>query len=760
MLRKQYIALFGGIVLLGTIVFFILLNAQRAPRVTQMPPPLPIAEPLSVPREELMGALIDTRMESRVGVLLDEIPTSDRERLAQELLQKPEAYWYVRAIKQIRFTTLRRNYGTTYGKKPLPLPPEELWQVKVTSPARRERVDNHDLIIADYRYQGTLLSDALSPAESEAALGTIGGTWTDQLMLPLDPEFVFQRTRFACMNESESPPNSIDAEEADSYYDQKCHVEAKLANIGCHQTEMPTESCEQAVVAHIGAARPKMVFERLPWSKTLADSVRVGTITNPDGPDLQPIQGRFTEHRIVYRYIPKDSCTIVEKCVGGSGWRQLLTFPTGDLNSGSKSLDIGRVDYFHNEGGSLLADHGVYEYSACHEHYHFSQYGSFSLGEDENVITRKQGFCLQPTSRLMNHELSPLNHPYTNCLDQGVAVGWLDEYNMGLECQWLDVTKVKVGTHALSFTTNPEGMLCEGTRKFDEKGRQLFEKTSMKTMDGKPVDRPVCEVFPDWAKNNTVSYEVKIPASGESYITEPCTSGIFGPLRNCGLQREKKVASCEPGAKVALTCTTPKSGPAQVLRLCEASRALKVGIPCTFTESLATKIIKATGEVSFSCPSARDSVESGGQYTLFNGALFPEQATTTITCVTVGQLSVQKRTESTTHGRIDVDDPIITNLVSQAMQTAVQTSLLALETDLTNWRQTPGLNEQSLYQRRCTPRTINASEALFQCTVQTWLDEKTPSAPVTSMHGLNLKTGEWLTTEEANERSKAIEASS
>jgi hypothetical protein len=621
---------------LATIILLVLIGiGGLAVWMMSHKPPAPIPAPEeSVTVLPDPGALIQVSMTSTVGILLDEIPSAERDALVRSLLAKPLAYWKDLATRQVRFTTLRRNYGASYGKKPLPLPPEEVWNVEVTGQPKRQTVENHDVVTIPYRFDSTLLTDTASPSSSEEALGNIGGIWEDSLVLPLDPQFVFQRTGFACMNESESPPNSIDAEEADFYYDQKCHVEDKLSNIGCHQTLMPTQSCVDAVATHIGSAKPVMRFERLPWDATVADKVRVGTVTNPDGPDLMPIQKRFQEHRFTYRYIPETSCTLIEKCVGGPGWRQLLMFPTGDVNVGAKPLNIGRVDYFHNQDGSLLADHGVYEYSACHQHYHFSHYGSFSLGDQSDGLNRKQAFCLQPTSRPWNNELSPLNHPYSNCIDQGVAVGWLDEYQMGLECQWLDVTDVtKNKDSRLAFTSNPDAMMCEGVLKFDAAGKQLFEKTSFKTSDGKPVDRPQCDLYQNWNANNTVSYDVHIPDAGEGYITEPCGSGEFGPLRNCGLRQQRDLFHCEPGTPVTMTCDAKANAPAQVIRFCEASHALGTGIPCTYSDALANQIIPYGGSVTFHCPAARDEkVETGGSFAAFTGALFPEKGTVPIHC--------------------------------------------------------------------------------------------------------------------------------
>jgi hypothetical protein len=39
--------------------------------------------------------------------------------------------------------------------------------------------------------------------------------------------------------------------------------------------------------------------------------------------------------------------------------------------------------------------------------------------------------------------------------------------------------------------------------------------------------------------------------------------------------------------------------------------------------------------VSFTCPAARDAVETGGEVALFTGAAFPDDATAAVTCTVV-----------------------------------------------------------------------------------------------------------------------------
>ncbi|MSR86700.1 hypothetical protein EXS70_00820 [Candidatus Peribacteria bacterium] len=607
-----------------SILFVLALVSCGGPTITESPVPV-IPDP---------AALMRTSMESTVGVVLDELSFNQRERLVGKLKTKSESFWKDRAIRQIRLTSHRLNFGGTGMKKQSPLPPEQLWSIAIRTEPKRETINGHDTVTVSYAFSGVLLTDTDSPGISITELGQIGGIWDEPFQFPVDPEFVFQRTGFACMNESQFPPNSFDAEEVDLFFNQRCRTEQKLTNTGCHQTALPTLSCPQALMSGIGKIDTSMRFERLPWDATIADAVRIGKVTNPEGPDLVPSMEEFVKHRFNYRYIPENSCTIVESCVGGTGWRHLLQFPTGDINVGAKPLEIGRVDYFNTHSGTVLSQHGVFEFSACHGHYHFSEYGSFTVGNGSDTVSHKNAFCLQPSGRVWNHELSPLHHDFVDCIDQGDAVGWIDEYKMGLECQWLDISDVKPNRDLpLSFTTNPEGLLCEGTLKKNAQGRQKFERTSLKTKHGDPVDRPVCEQYSAWKENNTISYNVHIPEKGESYVTDTCREGLFGPLRNCGLKNAKILHECVPGTKVRLKCNIPAKSVAQVVRICEGSRALQSGIPCTYNDSLGSGVVETSKNISFICPAARDGIETGGVYSLLTGSLFPDEATTEVTCV-------------------------------------------------------------------------------------------------------------------------------
>lgn len=606
------------------------------------------------------GALVATHMRSTVGVLLDEIPAPMRARVAQSLAARPASFWQERAAVQVRLTSYRlvfRPFFYSASRRQLPIPPEPLWNIALVGAPERRDIGGHDVVAVDYEFSSTLLTDAESPEISEPQLRQIGGTWFEPFVFPVDPEMVLQRTGFACMDEEDFPFNSVDSEEVDSFYDQDCAVERGLAGHGqCHFTRAASESCAEALENHVGKVVTRMRYRRIPWSAALADQIRFGRVTG-DEPDLEIYLPDFLPSRVAHRYVHADSCEVAEQCVTGTGWRRLLQFATSDENVGNRTLTIGGVDYTLSGHPGELDTHNLFELSECHGHYHFKYYGDFHWddGRGGQVVNAKKGFCLQSTARVANREGSPLHNDFAGCDFQGVAAGWVDQYKIGLPCQWLDVTGFAPGTGSRSFQSNPEGFLCEGAF-VGEDGEPLepgepvvWAPTGLTAENGEPVEAPLCELAPDWDANNFDQTVDTIPVAGEGLVTTPCTRGQLGPSRNCGLRLDTARASCTPGQPATLTCSVAGGGEPQVLRVCEYSHELGSAIPCRAEDTwvplapgvsdqpytLASAMITATPtSVTFTCPAARTggAFEPGGAYSIYTGPAFPDDRAAAVIC--------------------------------------------------------------------------------------------------------------------------------
>jgi hypothetical protein len=593
----------------------------------------PADEPSEAEPATVRGALVKMEMNSDVAVLLDEIPAGPmRDAAAADALAKPASFWIERAKRQVRLTYYRLVFRGLYynsswsnGTKqygPLPLPDKSVWNLAlVGTPHRVSAINgqNHDSIVISYKFDTTIVTDKDSPGKVDPALGTIGGTTDEYFDLPTDPDLLLQRTGYACMDEDEYPPGSVFEENTWYFYDDTC----KSGSTFCHITETPAESCTNAINKRVGDIKTAMHFTRLSYDTTTADKYRVGTITNPNGADLAVVGAGMTdERRVVYKFFAPGSCELEEGVISKLGWRRLMMFSAIVQNNGTERVHIGDV----SDPANPWMQSNAFEWSACHHHYHFSHYGTFNYN---GAPGSKRAFCLEDTNRFHNDEGTPLTAEHQSCSYQGISRGWGDEYEFGIPGQWVDITDVDTKKpHDLTFNSNPDAFLCEGTPVLDANGQLIFDPTSFTNANGDTVSRIRCDMPTTWHDNNLGSVSVSSP--GGSYVTEACTLGQIGADRDCGFTAQPALHSCTPGATVNLTCTN--TGAPQALRLCETSEQLGVGVACTFRNAVKNPTIDGPTQVSFTCPAVRDSATGAGGYSVYAASVVPAQGTGSVSC--------------------------------------------------------------------------------------------------------------------------------
>ena len=176
-------------------------------------------------------------------------------------------------------------------------------------------------------------------------------------------------------------------------------------------------------------------------------------------------------------FSPTD-CAVVEGDVI-AGTRRLFSFDSILPNLGPGDLAVGRP-----------MDHlGLFEYQACHDHYHLRGYAAYRLWTPtgystwtqlraanpdicssdllaahlpvarEMIAGRKEGFCLVDVE-----EVCPAGRPhrYSDCdLNQGISAGWSDIYTAFTEGQWVDITNTAPGTYIFEIEVNPLRMVTE-----------------------------------------------------------------------------------------------------------------------------------------------------------------------------------------------------------------------------------------------------------------------------------------------------------
>ncbi len=240
-----------------------------------------------------------------------------------------------------------------------------------------------------------------------------------------------------------------------------------------HDHESP-KACRDVDPASIGGVRLEHTVVSQPMS---ADGSPAVPCADPRGcPDLTTDPEKMDPF-IRTRYFSSQSCSVIEGHTE-RGSRKLLLFTFTTPNFGSGDLIVGAP-----------RDHPEwFVWSSCHGHYHFRDYADYRLWttlgyqileqlrianpdattgelitlfpflEAQYVAGHKQGFCVIDIIRYQPGAPSK----YWSCSsNQGISVGWADEYYWGLDGQWVDVTGVSPGSYILEAEVNSERLYDE-----------------------------------------------------------------------------------------------------------------------------------------------------------------------------------------------------------------------------------------------------------------------------------------------------------
>lgn len=179
-----------------------------------------------------------------------------------------------------------------------------------------------------------------------------------------------------------------------------------------------------------------------------------------------------------------DSCTVREGCVTAPGTHLVLRFTSSTPNIGQTDLVIGNPSNCGN----------LFRFSECHQHLHFQEYADYRLWtlsgynnwvanrnlaqptnsgnnalllaaareSGELIVGRKQGFCVIDVAPYKFDDVQPGPPKYQSCSqNQGLKVGWADQYVFLLSCQFVQMTDVPEGDYVLEDQVNPEQLFPE-----------------------------------------------------------------------------------------------------------------------------------------------------------------------------------------------------------------------------------------------------------------------------------------------------------
>lgn len=220
-----------------------------------------------------------------------------------------------------------------------------------------------------------------------------------------------------------------------------------------------------------------------------AAQAQMGPCMTPIGPDLPDLI--VDQHMMrAQMYLTEETfsaagCTFREGCISAPGTHLLLRFMSSTPNVGKTDLFVGNPN---NCLGSL------FRFSECHQHLHFQEYADYRLwtlegyeawvanrdlsqptnqGNNASLLQnavrhgellfgRKQGFCIIDVAPFKFGDTQPGPPRYQSCsANQGIKVGWADQYVPLLACQFIQMTGVPEGTYVLEDHVNPEHLFPE-----------------------------------------------------------------------------------------------------------------------------------------------------------------------------------------------------------------------------------------------------------------------------------------------------------
>lgn len=182
-----------------------------------------------------------------------------------------------------------------------------------------------------------------------------------------------------------------------------------------------------------------------PLATISGDCYPFGSPECPNAPDLIVLKEPLVNTIKLGSIQNNNACYIEEGCLRGFGQRTLIEFTTHIQN-------IGEEDYFIGQPPSnpnTPSDQFVWD--PCHNHWHYLGYAEYVLfDEDGNKVPigSKTGFCV------LDLECDNGGQGKYSCNNMGITAGCGDIYDIGLPCQWIDITDMPAGHYTFVLRVN------------------------------------------------------------------------------------------------------------------------------------------------------------------------------------------------------------------------------------------------------------------------------------------------------------------
>ena len=163
------------------------------------------------------------------------------------------------------------------------------------------------------------------------------------------------------------------------------------------------------------------------------------TVDTDGLPDLI-VDARATQNswRVKDEFLSASFCSVEEGNIT-PGMRRVLRFTVTTPNVGNADVFVGSpVKHMDpNSDGDFSDADGMFEFSTCHDHYHFQNYATYRLIDENGKEWRaaKRGFCMLDTDPYNNGTQTQVGtRNYMSCGTrtrdgyQGVSHGWADSY--------------------------------------------------------------------------------------------------------------------------------------------------------------------------------------------------------------------------------------------------------------------------------------------------------------------------------------------